>query len=160
MRNFIREGQYEIRHRTEGTPVLYRFAKPKIEPFPFMLELFSRKPEALQLEEGQEIVPIPVGNDHHSLSALLLDADYYALIQTHKDIRDGLPFANATALIPLKAHAWLNLTKRKADGAAIDSRAIAQKRIELDLDDGMKTNYLKLGEALAPIAGLAGKDDE
>jgi type II restriction/modification system DNA methylase subunit YeeA len=37
---------------------------------------------------------------------------------------------------------------------------LAQARIELDLDDGVKVNYLKLGEALAPIAGLAAKDDE
>ena len=37
---------------------------------------------------------------------------------------------------------------------------LAQARIELDLDDGVKTNYLKLGEALAPIAGLAGKEEE
>jgi hypothetical protein len=36
---------------------------------------------------------------------------------------------------------------------------LAQARIELDLDDGVKTNYLKLGEALAPIAGLATKED-
>jgi Eco57I restriction-modification methylase len=35
---------------------------------------------------------------------------------------------------------------------------LAQARIELDLDDGVKTNYLKLGEALAPIAGLATKE--
>jgi SAM-dependent methyltransferase len=32
---------------------------------------------------------------------------------------------------------------------------LAQARIELDLDDGVKVNYLKLGEALAPIPGLA-----
>jgi len=37
---------------------------------------------------------------------------------------------------------------------------LAQARIELDLDDGVKTNYLKLGEALAPIAGLAAKDED
>jgi type II restriction/modification system DNA methylase subunit YeeA len=37
---------------------------------------------------------------------------------------------------------------------------LAQARIELDLDDGVKTNYLKLGEALAPITGLAAKEDE
>jgi hypothetical protein len=128
LRSFIQEGEYEIRQRTEGTPVLYRFAKPKQENFPFMLELFSRKPEGFQLAEGQEIVPIPAGTDHHSLSALLLDEGYYALIQTHKDVRDGLPFATATALIPLKAHAWLNLTKRKADGAEIDTKNITKHR--------------------------------
>lgn len=37
---------------------------------------------------------------------------------------------------------------------------LAQARIELDLDDGVKVNYLKLGEALAPIPGFAAKDDE
>jgi hypothetical protein len=37
---------------------------------------------------------------------------------------------------------------------------LAQSRPELDLDDGVKVNYLKLGEALAPIAGLAAKEDE
>jgi hypothetical protein len=36
---------------------------------------------------------------------------------------------------------------------------LAQARIELDLDDGVKTNYLKLGEALAPIPGLAAADE-
>ena len=37
---------------------------------------------------------------------------------------------------------------------------LAQARLELDLDDGVKVNYLKLGEALAPIAGLAAKEEE
>lgn len=36
---------------------------------------------------------------------------------------------------------------------------LAQARIELNLDDGVKVNYLKLGESLAPIAGLALKDE-
>ncbi len=37
---------------------------------------------------------------------------------------------------------------------------LAQKRLEIDLDDGVKVNYLKFGDALAPIAGLASKEDE
>ncbi len=36
----------------------------------------------------------------------------------------------------------------------------AQFRIELDLDDGVKVNYLKLGDVLTPIPGLATKDEE
>lgn len=36
---------------------------------------------------------------------------------------------------------------------------LAQARIELDLDDGVKVNYLKLREALAPIPGLAAADE-
>ncbi len=36
---------------------------------------------------------------------------------------------------------------------------LAQARLELDLDDGVKVNYLKLGGALAPIAGLASAEE-
>lgn len=36
----------------------------------------------------------------------------------------------------------------------------AQSRIELDLDDGVKVNYLKLGDVLTPIPGLSTKDEE
>ncbi len=37
---------------------------------------------------------------------------------------------------------------------------LAQSRPELDLDDGVKVNYLKLGEALSPIPGLATKEED
>ena len=36
---------------------------------------------------------------------------------------------------------------------------LAQQRIELHLDDGVKVNYLKLQDVLAPIPGLAAKED-
>ncbi len=36
---------------------------------------------------------------------------------------------------------------------------LAQRRIDLDLHDGVKVNYLKLGDALAPIPGLAAPED-
>jgi hypothetical protein len=36
---------------------------------------------------------------------------------------------------------------------------LAQQRIELDLDDGVKVNYLKLQDVLAAIPGLAAKED-
>jgi type II restriction/modification system DNA methylase subunit YeeA len=36
---------------------------------------------------------------------------------------------------------------------------LAQQRIELDLDDGVKVNYLKLQVVLAPIPGLAAKEE-
>lgn len=128
LRAFIADGGYEIRQRTAGTPVLYRFARPTKAEFPFMLELFSRRPEGLELREDQEITPIPAGSDHHSLSAILVNEDYYSLIKTHQTVRDGLPFATATSLIPLKARAWLDLTKRLAEGQKIDSKDIAKHR--------------------------------
>jgi SAM-dependent methyltransferase len=37
---------------------------------------------------------------------------------------------------------------------------LAQRRVELDLDDGVKVNYLRLGAALAPIPGLVAREEE
>lgn len=128
LRAFIEEGEYEVRQCTEGTPVLYRFAKPKREEFPFMLEFFSRKPSGLDLAEGQKIVPFPTDATYRSLSAILLDDDYYTLIQLHRDVRDGIPVASATALIPLKARAWIDLNRSKRAGEVVDSRDIAKHR--------------------------------
>jgi hypothetical protein len=129
LRAFVNQGDYEIRERTEdGSPILYRFSKPRNSNFPYMLELFSRKHEQVDLGDGQEIVPIPVGNDIHSLSAILLDENYYSLIRSQHDLRDGLAVANPTALILLKAHAWLDLTKRKEAGEKIDSKDIDKHR--------------------------------
>ena len=36
---------------------------------------------------------------------------------------------------------------------------LATQNIEIDLDDGVKVNYLKFGNALKPITGLKAKDD-
>lgn len=125
---FVRDGGYEIRERSDGTPMLYRFAKPGNGEFPHMLELFSRSPDGLKLAEGQEVIPVRIEPDHHSLSAILLNDDYYGLIQTGHDLRDGLRVANATALIPLKSKAWLDLTRRQAAGEAVDSKNITKHR--------------------------------
>lgn len=132
MRVFVDEGGYEIRERGEdGPPVLYRFSKPTDERFPAMLEIFSRLPEGISLGDEQTIVPIPAGEESHSLSAILVDADYHALIVQQQETRDGIAFANATALIPLKAKAWLDLSARKDAGERIDAKDITKHRADV-----------------------------
>lgn len=130
LREFIREGQYAMRFRSNGRPELYRFADPKDERFPKEIELFSRGPEDLDLTPG-ETLPVLTDEDYHSLSAILLEDSYYDLIRTHHDTRDGLRFANATSLIPLKAFAWLDLTRRKGEGEKIDSQKIKKHRSDV-----------------------------
>jgi hypothetical protein len=132
MRGFITEGGYQSRQRTNGSPELYRFADPTNESFPVEIELFSRNPTGFELAPG-EVIPVEIEPDHHSLSAILLNEDYYALIRTHHDNRDGLGVANATSLIPLKAFAWLDLTRRKGEGETIDSRKIKKHRNDVFL---------------------------
>jgi len=36
---------------------------------------------------------------------------------------------------------------------------VAQQRFGMDFDDGVNVNNLNFGDALAPIAGLAAKED-
>ena len=128
MRAFVEEGGYEIRQRAKGSPVLYRFAKPRDDRFPAMIELFSRNPENFDLAEGQAIIPVQVEPDQHSLSAILLDEAYYQVIKSHSEERDGLRFGTVAALIPLKACAWLDLSARKERGENIDSSDIDKHR--------------------------------
>lgn len=49
MRTFVAEGQYQISERSEGTPILYRFAKPVRREFPYKLELCSRNHKDFEL---------------------------------------------------------------------------------------------------------------
>lgn len=127
-RGFIDDGGYQTRERFDGTPELYRFSAPTQPEFPFMLELFSRKPEGLDLRAGQRVVPVDALNAATSLSAILLDDDYYRTLQNHALILDGLPVATISALVPLKARAWLDLTERRARGEPVDLRDIDKHR--------------------------------
>ena len=154
MKAFIAEGHYEISERSAGVPILYRFTKPARKDFPYKLELCSRNHQNFDLAKGQKAIPISTQLDKHSLSALLLDDDYYGLVRTHHDLRDGLWVANATSLIPLKALAWENLAKLKADGEKVDSNNIVKHRNDVFRLAGTLPNTA--GPELAPriMAGL------
>src|SRR5262245_10347945 len=43
-KNFLDAGGYQARERSNGKKEFYRFHKPTDKNFPFMIELFSRKP--------------------------------------------------------------------------------------------------------------------
>ena len=76
-------------------------------------------------------MPVVVAPDHHSLSAILLHDAYYDLVRQQHDVIDGLAIANAASLIPLKAYAWLDLTRRLSQGEQIDSRKIKKHRSDV-----------------------------
>ena len=46
---FIRDGAYEIQEKSSSDRKLYRFRKPATPNFPEMIELFSRRPDAFEL---------------------------------------------------------------------------------------------------------------
>ena len=113
---FIETGKYAGRFKADDDRQVYRFDKPANDKYPVMIEIFSRKPSNLDLAEGQQIVPIKLDADSASLSAILLNDDYYELVRQQHNEENNLPFANPAALVPLKARAYLDLANRAASG--------------------------------------------
>ncbi len=128
---FVKDGGYENLQHSTGKQVFYRFSKPRDDTFPAMLELFSRAPDHMAPPEGIRLVPISIDEDVYSLSAILLDTDYYGFLHANKDRLEGLSIVNAGGLIPLKAKAWLDLTERKNKGERVDSRDITKHRSDI-----------------------------
>lgn len=126
--SFIREGGYEMQIALQGKPRYYRFVEPRQVNFPVMLELFSRHPGDLMPVEGSRITPIPTEEDVSSLSAILLDADYYEWIRSGVQIVSSLPILRTEHLIALKMHAWLDLHAKRLAGNKIDSSDIMKHR--------------------------------
>lgn len=159
---FIEEGEYQVRERGEGERVLYRFQKPARSDFPAMLELFSRNPEGLVIAEGSQLTPLPIGEEAASLSAILLDEDYYRFLQAMIRTVDGIPTLDEAAIIPFKAKAWLDLSGRRDADDRVDERDIKKHRNDVarllqlltadaryDLPDTVKTDMAQFATALA-----------
>lgn len=122
---FIETGGYKIREASDtGKPVLYRFQRPADASYPFMLELFCRSPDGILLAEGSRLTPIPFDDVVSSLSAILLDDAYYNFMLAGRREGGGLTWIGEDRLIPLKAHAWLDLTARKERGEPVDTKNI------------------------------------
>lgn len=74
------------------------------------------------------LTPLPVDEDISSLSAILLDDDYYEFLKQGKVTIDGVTILDAAYLIPFKAKAWMDLTDRKVAGEHIDSKNIKKHK--------------------------------
>jgi hypothetical protein len=129
--DFVRAGGYENRQQSTGERRFYRFQKPAPAGYPFMLELFSRVPDALSLPPEATLTPIPMDEEVSSLSAILMDEAYYGLVMSHREKIGELSLIKAQALIPLKARAYLDLGNRAAAGEAVDSKNIKKHRNDI-----------------------------
>lgn len=123
---FVQAGGYQKKEGDpEQRPCLYRFQKPTEEEFPLMLELFSRVPDGVNFVPPGHLTPIPFDERMSSLSAILLDEDYYRFVLAGRRNKHGLPsWVGEDRLIPLKAIAWMELRERAQQGEKIDSKNI------------------------------------
>lgn len=132
---FVREGGYrpEKRKQAEGeTPKyeLYRFVHGKPD-YPEMIELLSRHPDILGEPKGLTIEPLPVDENTSSLSAIIMDDDFYHFTINHSKLTNGICHADSTALIALKSRAYLNLLQDKANGKHVNSKDIKKHRSDV-----------------------------
>lgn len=124
-------GGYEVREGTEGPRQFYRFQKPKDATFPFMIELFSRRPDQFTLPDEAHIIPVPVEDALISLSAILLDDTYFEALKVNKRVEDGVSILDERLLIPFKARAYLDLAARRREGGGGDSKDIRKQLMDV-----------------------------
>lgn len=148
MWQFVKQGGYEIRQASSGHPRLYRFEKPTDAAYPHMIELFSRRLDDLVLGDDAQLTPLPMDGTVSSLSAILLDDDYYEFVMQGRRQTDELAWIEADRLIPLKASAWLDLSAREAAGGQVDGRDIRKH-----LNDVFRLAQLLAGDLRVLLPG-------
>lgn len=128
-REYIKEGGYKCGWKNEQNMHFYRFTEGKFG-YPTMIELFSRKPGYhLEIEEG--IIPIHIDDDTSSLSAILLNDDFYKFMMSGRRVVDGIGVLGAEHLIPFKMYAWINLLDRKRAGEHVNEKDLKKHKYDV-----------------------------
>jgi len=159
---FIEDGNYELKEKSDDVRRYYRFIKPEKQDFPFQIELFSRNPDLLDLVDDTHLTPIPVDDDLTSLSAILLDENYYNYLIEYSSIDNELQRASAEALICLKSKAYLEIAERISAGSKEESKTLRKHKgdifrlgvmlaenDEYELPASIKTDMQEFSDAIA-----------
>ncbi|MDR5658547.1 hypothetical protein RH915_03490 [Serpentinicella sp. ANB-PHB4] len=125
---FIEDGGYEHREKGTGENQFYRFTKPKDSSFPKMIELFSKLPNEFELSFDRGLTPIHINDSIVSLSAILLNDDYYDLLVKGKRTVHGYSLIEIETVILFKIKAWLDMKERKEVGEEIDTKNIKKHK--------------------------------
>lgn len=142
----LSDGGYAVARRGTENAHFYRFSKPAASGFPSMVELFGTEPNFITEPDGLEIVPVPMGEDVSSLSAILLDADYYSFMCGGRKVVDGISVLDEAYLAPFKAKAFLDLRERRACGEHVDSKDLRKHK-----NDVFRLLQLFTPETTAPL---------
>lgn len=126
---FIELGQYRNKATSIGMSQFYRFDKPEKEDYPKMIELFARTD--FELKEMNGLTPIHIDDEVSSLSAILLDDDYYKALLEGKVVINELSVLRPEYLILFKAKAYLDLRARKENGENVDLRDIKKHKNDI-----------------------------
>lgn len=128
---FLKDGDYRTWASYDGERKFFRFEKPTDKSFPFMIELFARPPASLELPASDRYVKLSVEDAIVSLSALLLDEDYFAALKGGARQVDGVSVLDETLIIPFKARAFLDLSSRKVGGGEVKDNDIKKHKNDI-----------------------------
>ncbi|MEG0323254.1 MAG: hypothetical protein RR547_04115 [Raoultibacter sp.] len=117
----VKDGGYRCGWKSSNEVHFYRFTEPTTQGFPSMIELFSTVPTFIDDAEEITIVSLPIDDEVSSLSAILLNTDYYEFMKSGRKTVDGLSVLDEAHLIPFKAKAYLDLSTHKARGEHVNS---------------------------------------
>lgn len=123
---FIVDGKYRNKATNGENPQFYRFDKPEDDTFPKMIELFCRSD--FELKNAKGITSIHIDDEISSLSAILLNDDYYKVLLSGKVIRTSLSVLRPEYIILFKAKAYLDLKMRSDSGEKVDSSDIKKHK--------------------------------
>lgn len=70
---YVKEAGYEHLNKSTGKAQFYRFTSPKSKEYPYMIEIFSKNPDFIILEDDAVLTPLPIDDEISSLSAILLN---------------------------------------------------------------------------------------
>lgn len=137
---FIQLGGYTP-NKIDEKGKLYRFSTDNPD-YPAIIELFCVTPNWFK----SDLRTAPVHfDDDMSLSALLLDEEYYSLLENGRIIVDGYSVLDNKHLIIFKAKAWLDLTQKKELGEIrVDSKNIKKHLNDIARLVGSLTDTEKL----------------
>lgn len=124
--SFVRNGGYQHKGRADKY-VLYRFERSIDKSFPPKIELLSKRPDHLAGIET-ELGRFQTIDAAGGLSVILLDDEYYDLLDRGIEIMEDIPVLGLHYLPVFKIHAWANLSDDKAAGKPIHSDEINKHR--------------------------------
>lgn len=146
IKEYVKEGEYKIQISSKEQYQYYRFIEPQKNNFAKEIELFASNENSLELEDGQRVIPIDAGVGLYSLSAIMLDLEYFEMIKNNVEKKHRAPCTNVQATIMLKMSAFYDLKKRD------DSKWKKHRR------DILKLALLLTGEEKIQLVGRMEQD--
>lgn len=152
---YVRHGKYVLERREEDNSAkLFRFECPGAGlDFPKKIELLTGIPDIV-IPEDIRIVHLRAKDGRYSLSAILLQDDYYNLVSAGcAETRNGMPTVRPDILALLKAKAYLNLLRDKDGGRFVSERDLKKHR-----NDVFQLSYLFRGRYAGELPELVKSD--